>query len=117
MIKANIEALRVQDRARLLPMMDSQALALLGREGARFDLVFLDPPYRLDTAPACAQMRSVGVLEPGALVVIEHAAAVQPNPGLGYRMTDQRKYRDTMITFYRYEEQQDGGTVDLSGQL
>ena len=116
-IKANIEALRVQDRARLLPMMDSQALALLGREGARFDLVFLDPPYRLDTAPACAQMRSVGVLEPGALVVIEHAAAVQPNPGLGYRMTDQRKYRDTMITFYRYEEQQDGGTVDLSGQL
>ena len=38
-IKANIEALRVQDRARLLPMMDSQALALLGREGARFDLV------------------------------------------------------------------------------
>ena len=32
-------------------------------------------------------------------------------------MTDQRKYRDTMITFYRYEEQQDGGTVDLSGQL
>ena len=109
-IKANIEALRVQDRARLLPMMDSQALALLGREGARFDLVFLDPPYRLDTAPACAQMRSAGV-------VIEHAAAVQPNPGLGYRMTDQRKYRDTMITFYRYEEQQDGGTVDLSGQL
>ena len=63
------------------------------------------------------QMRSVGVLEPGALVVIEHAAAVQPNPGPGYRMTDQRKYRDTMITFYRYEEQQDGGTVDLSGQF
>ena len=62
-------------------------------------------------------MRSAGVLEPGALVVIEHAAAVQPNPGPGYRMTDQRKYRDTMITFYRYEEQQDGGTVDLSGQL
>ena len=98
-------------------VMDSQALALLGREGARFDLVFLDPPYRLDTAPACAQMRSAGVLEPGALVVTEHAAAVQPNPGPGYRMTDQRKYRDTMITFYRYEEQQDGGTVDLSGQL
>ena len=44
-IKANIEALREQDRTRLLPMMDSQALALLGREGARFDLVFLDPPY------------------------------------------------------------------------
>ena len=62
-------------------------------------------------------VNNAGVLEPGALVVIEHAAAVQPNPGPGYRMTDQRKYRDTMITFYRYEEQQDGGTVDLSGQL
>lgn len=104
-INANITALRVQDRARLVAMNDMQALALLGREGARFDLVFLDPPYRVDTAPACAQMRREGVLLPDALVVIEHSAEVQPQPGAGYRLTDQRRYRDTMISFYQYDYQ------------
>ncbi len=104
-IAANIASLRVQDRARLLTMTDTQALSLLGREKAHFDLVFLDPPYRLDTAEACAQMHRVQILDPGALVIIEHSAAAVPNPGPGYVQTDERKYRDTMITFYRYGEE------------
>lgn len=116
-IRTNIAALRVEDRVRFLQMTDTQAISLLSREKAAFDLVFLDPPYRLDTAPACAQLAEAGVLVDGALVVIEHAANVTPAPGAHYRMTDQRKYRDTMITFYRYEVSANGETVDLSGQL
>ena len=95
-IRQNIESLKLENRARFLFMQDTQAIALLAREKAVFDLVFLDPPYRLDTAPAS------GVLLPDALVVIEHAAAAQPAPGEGYERVDQRKYRDTMISFYRY---------------
>ena len=120
-IRQNIEALRVQEQVRFLYMQDKQAVAQLAREGERFDLVFLDPPYRLSTDPACAQMAEGGILLPGALVIIEHDAHVTPAPGIGYTMIDQRKYRDTMISFYQYglEETEDahGGTVDISGQL
>ena len=77
-IRQNIASLRLEDRARFLFMQDLQAVALLGREGAKFDLVFLDPPYRLDTAPACRALAEARVLLPDALVVIEHAAAVSP---------------------------------------
>ena len=101
-IRQNIESLKLENRARFLFMQDTQAIALLAREKAVFDLVFLDPPYRLDTAPACRALAESGVLLPDALVVIEHAAAAQPAPGEGYERVDQRKYRDTMISFYRY---------------
>ncbi len=101
-IRLNIAALRLEDRARFLYMQDTQAIAQLAREKAAFDLVFLDPPYRLDTAPACKALHEAGVLLPDALVVIEHAAAAIPSPEACFELTDQRKYRDTMISFYRY---------------
>ena len=56
-IKANIEALRVQDRARLLPMMDSQALALLGREGARFRLLAITRKMAINQASRSKRAR------------------------------------------------------------
>lgn len=102
-IRQNIAALRVEERARFLQMQDMQAVALLGREGARFDLVFLDPPYRLDTAPACAALDAAGVLDAGALVVIEHAAATPPAIAGPFALSDRRKYRDTMLSFYIYQ--------------
>ena len=101
-IRSNIASLRVEDRARFLQMTDLQAVALLGREQAQLDLVFLDPPYRLDTAPACAALATAGVLAEEALVVIEHAAATPPGIAPPLALTDQRRYRDTMISFYRY---------------
>lgn len=116
-IRENIAALRVADRARFLFMQDLQAAALLGREKAVFDLVFLDPPYRLDTAPACRALMEAGVLLPEALIIVEHAAAVQPAPPPQFVQTDQRKYRDTMITFYRYRRDAHAENLGVSRQL
>jgi len=120
-IRQNIETLRVQGQVRFLFMQDTQAIAQLMREKAQFDLVFLDPPYRLSTDPACRLMHEAGILLPDALVVIEHDARVTPAPGEGYTLIDKRQYRDTVISFYQYaaEETEDahGGIVDFSGQL
>ena len=116
-IRQNIASLRVEDRARFLQMADLQAVSLLSREGARFDLVFLDPPYRLDTAPACAALADAGVLLPEALVIIEHAAASEPAPPGAFCLTDRRKYRETMISFYRYRGDTNGEDLGVSGQL
>lgn len=116
-IRQNIAALRVEDRACFLQMQDMQAVALLSREGAAFDLVFLDPPYRLDTVPACHALAQAHVLLPEALVVIEHAAATPPEPGAAFVLTDRRAYRDTMISFYRYRGDTDAEGMGVPGQL
>ena len=120
-IRQNIEALRLKDQVNFLFMQDKQAIMQLKRDKAKFDLVFLDPPYSLSTDPACALLAESDVLLPGALVVIEHDARVVPAPGEGYTLIDERKYKDTVISFYQYglEETEDehGGTVDIPGQL
>lgn len=120
-IRQNIETLKVGEQVRFLFMQDLQAVHLLGREKAQFDLVFLDPPYRLSTDPACKAMMEAGILEEDALVVIEHDVRVVPAPGENYQLIDKRQYRDTAISFYHFNnkntEEEHGGTVDISGQL
>lgn len=49
-------------------------LAYLARCDETFDLVFLDPPYRLDLLPGCiARLSRPGCLRPGARIYLEHA--------------------------------------------
>ena len=120
-IRQNIETLKLQEEVRFLFMQDLQAVALLGKEKAQFDLVFLDPPYRISTDPACKAMAEAGSLMDGALVVIEHDVRVTPAPEKCYELIDKRQYRDTVISFYQFNlndtEEEHGGTVGISGQL
>ncbi len=117
-IRLNIESLGVPDRCRLLHMPDARAAELLGREGERFDLVFLDPPYRMDCTQAFRMLDKAGILLEGALIAAEHAADSAQRPSGAYRLTDERKYRDTVISFYKYERGDiHGQSAGVSGQL
>ena len=66
-----------------------------------FDLVFLDPPYRMEAAYADAlqRLRDGGLLAEGALAVLEWAAprAVALPPGFSCR--DERHYGETCVGF------------------
>jgi 16S rRNA (guanine966-N2)-methyltransferase len=54
-----------------------EALAYLGREGGRFDAVFLDPPFGQNALPAVLDALPAR-LSPGARVYVEAAAAIEP---------------------------------------
>lgn len=100
----NIDKLGFADRARALRLDCDRALQRLSREGARFDVVFLDPPYRMeDTGALCRSMRALGLLRDGALIVIEHRAGAVPQPGEGFRPLDERRYHDTAIHMFAFE--------------
>lgn len=75
-----------------------------------FDLVFMDPPYRMtNTGEMCGRMLERGILAGDALIVIEHALATPPMPGGRFRITDTRRYGDTGITFLRLAEREETG--------
>ncbi|ACN14227.1 putative small methyltransferase [Desulforapulum autotrophicum HRM2] len=67
----------------------------------KFDLVFMDPPYRKGLIDAVLENSEfIDLLADNALVVCEHGA--QENPGINISkldITDQRKYGKTQITF------------------
>ena len=99
-IAANIAALDYGKKARLLCMPDSAALALLQKERAAFDLIFLDPPYRMETAGVCGLMQEAGLLSPGGIIIVEHAREKEPPPVSGLTAFDRRQYGIAGLTFY-----------------
>jgi len=78
--RAVLAALR-RSRERLgadeVEVVAGDALEYLARAGERFDLVFLDPPFRQNALPALLG-RLPPRLQPGARVYLEAADAVEP---------------------------------------
>lgn len=73
------------------------ARKLPGRTGAPFDLVFLDPPYRMGYgAKALVAALDGGWLASEAFIVWEEATPM--DPPAGFAVVDVRRYGDTHIT-------------------
>ena len=106
-IQENIDTLNCGDRARLLRMKDTAALGALQARGDKFDLIFLDPPYRMDTAPVCRAILEAGLLRPGGMIVIEHGRETPPHIDPALTMTDHREYGAAGLGFYQISGEDD----------
>jgi 16S rRNA (guanine966-N2)-methyltransferase len=75
----------------------------LGRNiGERFDLAFLDPPYRKNLlAPALESLQEGGWLHPHAVAVTETAREEDIPPSINFQILDERNYGETKLTFLR----------------
>jgi 16S rRNA (guanine966-N2)-methyltransferase len=96
-LRANLEALGQQAEVRR-----EDALGFLGAAsagGAQYDLVFLDPPYRLAErlAPALSEALPA-VLAPGAVAVAESDRRAPL--ALDLPLLDERRYGDTLIRIH-----------------
>ncbi|MEO5354002.1 MAG: 16S rRNA (guanine(966)-N(2))-methyltransferase RsmD [Magnetococcus sp. XQGC-1] len=70
--------------------------------GARFDLVFLDPPYRKGLlAGTLRHMEQAELLAPGAIIVVEQEAEAEPDPFADWTMLQNRRYGDTRVIFWQ----------------
>ena len=115
-IRQNIEALGYQTRTRLLSMPDTRALSLLRAEHQQFDLIFLDPPYRMDTSGTMTALLDGDMLTDDARIIVEHSAKTPPKPDARLECLSVRQYRDNCLSFFR--RKQDGGEeVPVSGEF
>jgi 16S rRNA (guanine966-N2)-methyltransferase len=101
-INANVATLGYEERVRVLRLDVARALRLLERDGARFDLIFVDPPYEGPAArDTLAALGSGSLLAPGGLVVVEHDWRNAPGEQHGVLCLGQRrKYGQTEVSFY-----------------
>jgi 16S rRNA (guanine(966)-N(2))-methyltransferase RsmD len=103
-LRQNITALGMQALARVLPVEVGRGLEMLLREGARFDIVFLDPPYDSTLAPETMEWLGTGRLTgPESMVVVQHLTKKAPALAVLPALTPfrQRRFGETMLTFYR----------------
>jgi 16S rRNA (guanine966-N2)-methyltransferase len=101
-VRANLDALGVVEGVRLR-RQDARAFLRAARTaGHEYDLVFLDPPYRLaavlgrELSPALAEL-----LAADGRVVSESDRRTPLD--LGLPMTDERRYGDTLIRIHEHE--------------
>jgi len=73
---AELERNRAALEATQVTIVCDDAAAFLARERNRFDVVFLDPPFRQNAVPAALEAL-VSRLEPGARVYVESEAPVE----------------------------------------
>ena len=80
--------------------------AIEAMAGRLFDLVFLDPPYRMLEAygDALARLLAADMLAPGCLVVLERAKGAHVLLPRGFRVFDTRSYGDTAVDFVELAE-------------
>lgn len=95
----NLSATGFEPLARVIAGDALGALERLAREGARFELVFVDPPYAADLGPrALERLGSLGLLAPGARVVAEHRTGGGPQAIAGLRIIAVKRYGGTSLT-------------------
>lgn len=115
-IRRNIESLGLSSRAALYQADAAVAVDRLSKKSALFDLIFLDPPYRVsltDTLKACF---AGGLLAENGLIIAEHALQTPPVCPPGLQLIDRRDYRGTAISFYG-RDSHGADEVPVSGQL
>jgi len=105
-IKANLRATGLSERAEVHRGDARQALKALKKRGALFDLVFLDPPYRMkEMDDILAALERAGMVRDGSVAVIEHEAARDyPERIGGFRRTRRAVYGITALSVYVFED-------------
>jgi 16S rRNA (guanine966-N2)-methyltransferase len=86
----------------ILKMGMSRAMEYFRRHNMRFDIIFLDPPYRLGLVEKSLQeISACGILSIDGEVIAEHDVREESPERVGMLiMTRQKRYGTTFLSFY-----------------
>lgn len=102
-VRQNLSECGLEPRSRVIQGEAGRILRKLAAAGERFSLILIDPPYEKGLVKrALSVIGERGLLLPGSMVVAEHHASEPLEEGIeGLQRMDQRRYGDTLITFWR----------------
>lgn len=105
-IKANLKSTGFETSAEIYRNEAGRAIKALEKRKYNFDLVFLDPPYRIKNGNALMlEMASRGLLREGALLVLEYESSyTYPEEISGFFHLRTAKYGETTVSIYEYEQ-------------
>ncbi len=105
-LTANVAALSVAGRARVIRGDVTRTVARLGAGSARFDVIFLDPPYEAHAADeTLLAIAGARLLAEGGVVVAQHFTKRAPAATVGgLHAFRTRRFGETTLTFFRAGE-------------
>lgn len=104
-VRHNLQVTGLGDQAEVYKNDAERALKALAKREVLFDLIFLDPPYRLKHGDALMmQMDELKLLSPQATVVLEYESDyVYPASFGPFLQTRKAEYGETTVSIYAYD--------------
>jgi 16S rRNA (guanine(966)-N(2))-methyltransferase RsmD len=100
LIKENLKIVPEPVPVRILHLEASAAIQILKREAARFDLVFLDPPFQAGLLRQIIDaIIASGLLKPEGILIAEHPKKLEMDD-VGLELILQRNYGDIGLTLW-----------------
>jgi 16S rRNA (guanine966-N2)-methyltransferase len=106
LIKKNLQSLKVETGFEILKQESVRALRQLGVSDVQADLVFLDPPYRMEKeyVQCLGVLSRSRVLKTASLVIAEHPKKLDPGEAFASLRRHRRLVQgDAALSFYRIE--------------
>ena len=102
-IKDNLAHTKLADLAEVYCVDYVRGIERLCRDGRKFDLVLMDPPYNKNfVQEALKLMIRNDIMKDNSIIVAEHSVSDELPERCGKMgAVDRRKYGDTMITIYK----------------
>ena len=105
-IKANLEFTKLSENAEIIIDDICLAIAELGVRGEKFDIIFMDPPYKEGYySHVLTEIKKAGILSENGYVVAEAAKNYDFCDGNGFKIIKQRKCGPAVMIFLNLEEE------------
>jgi 16S rRNA (guanine966-N2)-methyltransferase len=97
-IEQNIKLLQCGDRCEVIK---ADVFKFLRHADERYDLIFVDPPYRLEGAPDLPQrIFERGLLSPSGFLIMEHSVHTRITPSESLQLVLEREFGGTKVSFF-----------------
>lgn len=103
-IHENLEALKLSEQAEVFRTDAFRAMKAAGKRGLKFDLIFLDPPYKkVSYEKLLEKIQEESLLQNGGIVICEHdAKEILPDQAADFQLFKHDIYGSSIgISMYR----------------
>lgn len=107
-IKQNLKTVKLESQAEVYRNDAMRAIKALEKRAKGFDLIFLDPPYKMTNVDEMMlDLAQRGLVQEDATVMVEHDASHTYPEQIGdFRQIRVANYGETTVTIYRYEKEE-----------
>ena len=101
----NINNLNLSDNCRAYKNDVFRAIEILGRKNEKFDIIFLDPPYKENiSVKTIKQIFECEILDENGIIISEHGVYEKmPEKIEKFVKYDERDYNKKIVSFYNFE--------------
>lgn len=112
-IRSNLVKTGLEGKAEVITTEVGSAIAYLKRKGQRFDLVYLDPPYKRGMITSTLEeLAKMDIVAPRGIMVAESSAREAVPEIVGrLRCYRRQNYGDTDLIFYAFANSEDDGGI------